>query len=447
MAWRNVCGAAAVLALLGLIATPVWASETAEATAEQPQAEPSPEVWDVHARALMNSGHLDAADAVLDARLAIEPGDVQARFLKGLIAMARGDNRRAIGLFRSILIDHPNATRVRLELARAFYNVKDYGNARRQFQFALAGKLPPEVTANINRYMASIRDAKSLSFTVGIAVAPDSNLNTGSSAREVTLFGLPFDLSDDARGRSGVGLAVEAGTEWAPRIGHGKRLRLGFNIQRREYAGSEFDDMTAAAYAGPRVVTGRWDLSVLGTAYMRWYGGRRYNSALGGRVEATYHLSNRLELSAALGMQSLRFQRTPARGGPLFFLNASGFYALSPSSGTTLKLGISRQNARAAGFSSWSGFVAAGYYKDLPMGFSAYVEPSLSVSRYDAALFGFDRPRADTTGSLLLTLLNRHLALGRFTPRISYTYTQQYSSVSLYVFSRHRVEIGLTTTF
>jgi tetratricopeptide (TPR) repeat protein len=230
--------------------------------------------WDDIARNLMSQGKLDEAAAVLDARLVVSPKDVQALFLKGMIAVAKKDNRAAIRVFRSILIDHPNAARVRLELARAFYLDKDYGNAMRQFQFALAGKPPPEVAANINKYVAAIRDAKSLSYNFGIALAPDTNLNTGSSAREVTLFGLPFDLSEEARHRSGVGVAIDAGAEWAPRLGKNKRLRLGFSSQRREYSGSNFDDMTVAAYAGPRWVSGKWDLSLLGTAYKRWYGAK-----------------------------------------------------------------------------------------------------------------------------------------------------------------------------
>ncbi|MEO6114178.1 MAG: surface lipoprotein assembly modifier [Sphingomicrobium sp.] len=395
----------------------------------------------------MNESRLDEADAALDHRLAVSPKDVQARFLKGMIAVARGDNRLAIRIFRSILIDEPDATRVRLELARAFYLAKEYGNAARQFQFALAGNPPPEVIANINRYMASIREAKSLSYNFGIAVAPDSNLNTGSSAREVSLFGLPFDLSDDARQRSGVGLAIEAGGEWAPRIGKGKRLRLGVSGQRREYSGSDFDDMTVAGYAGPRIVAGKWDFSLLGTAYKRWFGARPYNHAVGARAEATYHLNPRLGISGALSAQRVEFDRDSERNGPLISLNAAGFYALTPSSGVMIKAGVSRQTARIDPYSSWSGFVAAGYFKELPMGFSAYVEPSFSIARYDAALLGFGRKRSDNSGSLLVTLLNRHLVLTRFTPRLSYTFTRQTSSIPLYEFKRNRIEIGLTTVF
>lgn len=403
--------------------------------------------WDDVARQLMTGGRLEEAAAVIDARLAAAPNDIQAQFLKAMMAVARGNHRRAIAIFRSILIDHPDATRVRLELARAFFLAKDYGNALRQFQFALAGNPPPEVVANIDKYMAAIRDAKSLSYNFGLAIAPDSNLNTGSSAREVTLFGLPFDLSEEARHRSGVGIAIEAGAEWAPRIGTGTRLRLGVSGQRREYSGSNFDDMTGAVYAGPRLVSGKWDLSLLGTAYRRWYGAHPYNQAMGSRLEATYYFTPRLGISGALAAQWVRYRRARERDGRLISLNAAAFHALTSSSAVTVKGGLSRQEARTPAYANWSGFAAAGYFRDLPKGFSVYVEPSFSLARYDEALLAFGRKRSDNSQSVLVTLLNRHLVLTRFTPRISYTFTRQSSSIPLYAFKRSRVEIGLTTIF
>lgn len=43
------------------------------------------------------------------------------------------------------------------------------------------------------------------------------------------------------------------------------------------------------------------------------------------------------------------------------------------------------------------------------MGFSAYVELSISFARYGEALLGFGRKRSDNTRSVLIALLNRHL--------------------------------------
>lgn len=435
----------------------VWAAVTfaimtlPAAAIGQPSLQPTPTVgvakWDFIVRRLMDQGRLVDAMNILDARLIAAPRDVQARFLKGLIAVAKKDHRSAIRDFRSILIDQPDATRVRLELARAFYLAKEYGNAMRQFQFALAGNPPVEVAANIKRYMAAIRQAKSLSYTFALSIAPDSNLNTGSSARELSLFGLPFDLSDEARQRSGVGLAIEMGGEWAPKIGKGKRLRLGVSGQRREYRGTDADDMTISAFAGPRLVTGKWDLSLLGTANRRWFGAKPYNQAKGARLEATYYLSPELGISGAAGVQWVSHRLQKARNGRLVTLNAAAFHALSASSALTVKGGVGRQHARADAYSNWNGFIAAGYFKELSLGFSAYVEPSVSLARYDEALLGFADKRVDRSATVLIALLNRHIVLDRFTPRISYVYTRQHSSIPLFTFERSRIEIGLTTTF
>ena len=178
----------------------------------------APTAWDSTARDLMKQGRLAEAATILDARLARAPRDVQARFLKGMIALAGNDHREAIRAFRAILIDQPGAARVRLELARAFFLAKDYRNSFTHFQFALASNPPEVVKSHIRQYLGAIREAKSLSYTASFAVAPDTNLNAGSSAREVSLFGLPFDLSEDARRRSGVGVAIEAGAQALPLV-------------------------------------------------------------------------------------------------------------------------------------------------------------------------------------------------------------------------------------
>jgi outer membrane protein len=444
---RVVVSTMRAVGMLVLASLPSLASAARHLTGELVVEAAQQAQWNAEAEQLMLEGRLAEADAILDARLLERPSDIEARFLKGMLAEARKDNRRAIRIFRSILIDQPKATRVRLELARAFYLVNDYGNALRQFQFALASDPPEEVATNIRHYIGAIRRAKSISYNVGISIAPDSNLNTGSSAREVSLFGLPFDLSEEARQRSGVGVSLEAGGEWAPSIGRSTRFRMGIDARRRDYSGAKFDDMTVAAYAGPRVLAGKWDMSLLGTAYQRWYGAKPYNRAFGLRAEASYYATGRLAISAATSAQVVRHHLARERDGLLTSVNAGAYYALTSSSAATLKTGVSRNAARVDPYSSWSAFAAAGYFRELPMGFSVYVEPSYSVAHYDAPLAAFGKIRSDSTSSLLLTVLNRHLVLSRFTPRVSFTWTHQGSSIPLYGFTRKRLEVGFTTEF
>ena len=47
------------------------------------------------------------------------------------------------------------------------------------------------------------------SVSGALALAPDSNINTATSAREIALFGFPATLSEDARETSDVGLTAD----------------------------------------------------------------------------------------------------------------------------------------------------------------------------------------------------------------------------------------------
>lgn len=401
------------------------------------------------AKALMQAGRAAEAKALLKLLAKGGPSSNDIDFLLGMIALDEKAYGDAIGHFRSILGREPNAIRVRLELGRAFFLDGDYANARRQFEFARAGNPAPEVVANIDRYLYAIRQAKSWSYRFGLAVAPDTNINAGTGAREVTLYGLPFELSEETRRQSGIGLAIDAGAEWAPRLSGRIRWRVGANMLRREYSGSKFDDMTVVAYTGPRIVTQRWDLSLLATGSGRWYGANPYNRAGGGRIEATYYPKPQMGLSATLSAQWVDYPRVESMSGPLLFVGAGMIYALTPSSGISLKAGQTRQTAREEPQSYWSWNAAAGYFRDLPAGFSVYVEPGFAYSRYDEAdtRLGFDRVRSDKVAQMFVSVLNRRISVARFTPRVSYTFTRQDSSIPLFSFTRNKVEVGLTTEF
>lgn len=399
------------------------------------------------AKVLMLNGQSREAKALLEQLAAADRNSNDIAFLLGLMEIEAGNYRGAIGHFRSILAKQPDALRVRLELARAFYLAHDYENAYRQFQLARAGRLPPGVGATIDRFVGSIRREKNWSYEFGVAIAPDTNINNGTSSREAIIFGLPFELSDETRQRSGTGLAVSASGEFAPRLGRNSRLRLGAAIDRREYAGTDFDDMTVALHAGPRFVLNRWDLSLLSTGFARHFGGHRLSEGLGARVEATHYRGAKSALSFGLAAQQVRYPRYRLQDGRAFSFTARAVRALNPASIVNAQAGVSRRTARSPDLTSWSGWAAAGYYRDLPAGFSIYAEPSFSYSRFDAADPFFARRRVDRVAQLQLAILNRRIVLSRFTPRVALTLARRRSTIDIYNFTQRRIEVGVTSVF
>jgi tetratricopeptide (TPR) repeat protein len=441
--WRGLALGAALLLAAGAAR-----AQDAPATAADPPAK-TQVISERDAAVLLIQAHrLTEARRVLIALERADPRDNQVQFLLGMIAMEEKAYPEAIRRFRRILAREPRSVRVRLELGRAFYLAKDYDNAERQFRLARAGDLPPTALANVDQYLFAIRQERRISTNLSLAIAPDTNLNAGPSLSAVDIFGLPFQLSSDARQRSGVGIALGVGGEWSPPISGALRLRMGAQFDGVHYpSAGAFDDMTLGVYAGPRLVYRRWDVSLLATGFERWYGRSFYNSGVGGSLQATFFATPRLGVTASLGAQQVTYRPPAGQGGPAVSGSLGGFYTASPTSVVSGGVSVSRQDAGQGVYSNTATQVQIGYFRDLPGGFSASIQPSIAHINYDAAQAGFGVPRRDRQWQLRATLLDRRIDIAGFTPKLTYVHTDNASDIGLFRYRRDQAQIGVTRSF
>jgi tetratricopeptide (TPR) repeat protein len=399
------------------------------------------------AQLLLQNGRVDDARKVLLDLQKASPDDPEVLFLLGQVAMAQKDYPGAVHLFRRILARQPGVVRVRLELGRAFFLEKDYDNAERQFRFAVAGDLPAAVRDNAQRYLYAIRQSRTWSYNFSISAAPDTDLNAGPSIQTIDIFGLPFQLSDQARRQSGVGLALSGGGEFTPRVSQDLWLRAGVQAASSDYSQGVFDDTTVSTYAGLRFVKGRWDVSPVGTFFERWYGGAFYNQGAGASLQATYYASRRVVLSGSVSASYVDFAPPLGQSGPTASASLGALYTLSPTSFVSAQTSVARQWAEFGGYANTAVQVQLGYYRDLPRGFSVSLQPSWVRIAYDAPLAAFGVPRVDNQWGFQATLLNRRIDIAGFTPRLLYAYTWNTSDIPLYAYRRNRFEIGVTRDF
>ena len=445
------------------------------------------------ARRLLADGEVLGALTLLRRAVAADPHDPEARFVLGMAALtaALGPEPpsggawteevrvrfldEAAAAFQRMLADRPGLPRPRLELARVLFERgrcnepaddllgqllgDDCDAAARHFRRVLAGDLPRVVVSNINRFLAAIRTRKRLSASVLLAVAPDTNVNAGTEARTVEIFGLPFQLSEDTRASSGVGLIVSGSAEYQypialrPFAASAGRLRLGAALNRREYGGRRFDDMTLSLHGGPRFLYRRGDVSVLVEASRRWSAGKIFGDGLGLRLEGGRRLGNRLWLGGRLG--ALRqTHRTQSRfDGPRLDAGLYASYGATPA----VKLGArggwrrARTESPTERYDSlWAGASAA---VDLPRiwgvsGFGLDLSYQIHLTDYDRAKrILHPDPRADRLHISRLTAYNRSLEYWGFTPMLSLVHERRDSNVALHEYQRRRAEIMLRRRF
>ena len=364
-----------------LLALPAWGAEDPPVPSPSPRADNAAERIDV--QPLMEGGRFEEVIVALRPLLRQEPVDANVLFFYGLASLeasqrpGREDNERevllneAIAAFHTMLVEAPGLVRVRLELVRAFFLKGEDDLARRHFEAVLAGGVQAPVAANVRLFLNQIRARERWSYHVGFALAPDSNIGADSAERIIYIFDLPFVRDAPELTTSGIGVSVWGGAEYQVPVGDGLRLRAGGEFSRREYEGSQFDQLFLGTHLGPRWLVDReTEVSLLASARQRWTGTAPDNRALGTRLEVGRRLSQQVTAFLRASWHDRRYRTRTHLDGPVMDASLSGAWVVTPTVRTNLTLGYGRERPDSERNRNSSRWLGAGVSVILPLGFT-----------------------------------------------------------------------------
>ena len=437
---------------------------------------PMPAVGDSHlssdpavakARMLVSNGRFEAALKVLGALPRDHPDKVDVLFLTGLAAIRAAEAREdgaerdalldgAVAALRAILVDRPELVRVRLELARAFFLKEEDRLARRHFEQALAGPLPPAVAANIVRFLRIMRARRRWQAYFGAAIAPDSNLNAASGEKTIwldTIFGrLPFTLDGDVAPKSGLGVSVWGGGEYQYPLGPRWRLRSGADASAREYKGGDFDSQSVFVHLGPRhLIDARTEASLLATADREWTAGTPGTDRFGLRLEGEHRPTARLALSARASAARRNCRDCNHLDGPVGDVSLGASWAALPTLRVGGNAGWNWTRANAEHWRSRGPQAGVNATLALPAGFTVGLAASLRRTEYQGRGYAHrvvgGKPRKDETQTLTASVHNRALTVLGFSPRLSLIREERDTNAQTLDYKRNRAELSFVRQF
>ena len=411
------------------------------------------------AETMLNDGRLqDAQDLITAVYPRLDSEDkTQAEFLLGMISMQRKDYRTAIFVFRHILVGNPSLTRVRLELARAYFENDNDFKAQFHFRRALAAPdLPPQVQQNIFYYLYRLRERKTLYFYFSLGVNPETNINAVSGAAQECLlfFGEPL-CRDLPPKESGVGLTGYAAAQYFLKLGGNWRFKTEAGAAFNEYPGREFDNQQVYGSAGPMYLLNRGQAGVYFTGAQTWFGGKDFLYAYGPDAAFEKDLSRKFRLGVTYsyrennylypGIDFMDGRTNSVLTKLTYFLNSTTYFALINN------VAYQKTQLKMSDNLSWQLGVGAG--TDLPLGFSVYLEPSVTWVNYQGprlyindGMFGFDT-RYDVLYSASFRLLNRHLDFYGFTPTAGVIWNKRTSNINNMGYQQTGFTLGVTRSF
>ncbi|MGI9375061.1 DUF560 domain-containing protein [Altericroceibacterium spongiae] len=400
------------------------------------------------AERLVKVGRLDAAEQVLRALIANRNLNVrsEARFRLGNLLANSGDLEGASKTYRRLLDEKPDATPVRLELARVLALSGHEDAARRQLERASSAGLPDDVAALVDRYSLALRSRQKFGGGFQLGFAPDSNINRATSDSTVSVGSVPVELDEDAQAQSGLGVTLAGNAFLRIPLTDDANLLTNLSAGANIYGESQFNDISTSISIGPELLRGRSRFRPQLVASKRWFGNRAYSTSYGGRLNWRRQLdaSSQAELDAIV----LRYDYDQNDGLDGYLVSGVLHYERALSSRLYGRLGfrIDRQDTRDPAYATWT--VGADMLLSREIGRQS-IFTLLSYHRISAdAAFQLPPTRRDdklfeASGGILL----RSLSFNGLAPAVRLRWTQSHSPVFFYDYSRLRAEISLTRDF
>ena len=370
----------------------------------------------------------------------------EARFRLGMMLADQHRYADAAIELRKILDEKPRAARVRLELARMDAQLGRPGDAARELRAAQAAGLPPEVQQVVRFYASALEDQKPLGYSLGLSIAPDTNINRATKSDTLgTIIG-DFTLDENAKAKSGVGLALQG--QVYGRLGLDAKTRLLVSASGRGnlYRQSQFNDVIAALQAGPERVVGGGRINLNATVSWRWYGGTPYSRAFGGGASWRHPLGKRGQVQLGGAVTRDNSLRNDLQDATDYSLSAQYDHAFSARFGGGVQLSGARSTARDPAYSTAS--VNAGIYLFREFGsITGVLNLGFGHLEADQRLFLYPQRRIENRYSAGLAATFRSLRLGQFAPLARIGFERNISTVEIYDYSRFSGELGITASF
>lgn len=437
---RLFTAACVALAIAYVVTAAAWA-DPVPGTARPPA-----ELTDMQTgRLLVRAGRLEHARAFLEqARPTDEEEWIERLFLLGRIDMHLGVPERAAGRFEAILARHPALTRVRLELAQAYYHAGRDDEAKYHFNHSLADELPSSVEAVVESFLRGIDARKRWSVSLSASVLPETRR---ADREEVLIGGVPFRLDEDARASSGVGGLFSTGVSFSPTMTDDMRGVLAASAAAKVHERSDWNDITISADIGLSHLFDNGSVSGGLRFGRRWVGSDRYQRSLGPWAQARRRLSSSTYLTLGLSAGYRTHDERRDRDGWRVAAIPRLRHALNSRTSITVEPMFEMVGAEADHHGSRLVGLGATISRLFDGGLSVSLAPSVHLRRHAAEDPLFGRRQIDRNVRLGVRVLHGSLRYGSFVPYVGYSFEWNRSNIPIHEYRNHGVIAGVYRAF
>lgn len=378
----------------------------------------------------------------------------QEWFLLGIAADAAGDAAAAERALSKVIVIAPASSgRSKLELAQLYFKKGRLDAARRLFLDVRAENPPPQVRQNIDRYLALMGEDEpqgdTLKFRASAGITYDSNVNQATTKDTVTMFGVPFTLSQDAKAQDDFYATMRFELDHLVRVSDRMDWQSGLSLTRREYFElNQYDSFTLEASTGPVLRLGEATvLSLPASLDLMKYDSKSelYSIVAGVTPQLRSQLSETVALNLGGGLAHKWFQQNGKRNTWSFDGSTGLDFRLGQGS---FRLGVNAglDDSGIDTYSHWRAGVSAALYQPMGENLAGSLWVSYLHSNYDAKEAAYSEARQDDRTAAGFDL--RYALAGPSLDLIlSGSYTHNASNLEIYEYNQFQTTFTIAKPF
>lgn len=400
------------------------------------------------AAGLVARGRLDEALGVLHSLEALRPDDrdLQIVIAQTEVGLARHD--KAIRRLKALSERYPDWARPRVELALAYEAGGRLAAARAVLIDELGRDPPPTVRRNLEGRIRSIEDRMPFIGRFSFGVIPDSNVTGGTHNSSVEFLGLPFQVNDDAKAKSGVRADVAIGGTLRTAWRQDTRLLASVDLEHSQPLSKAGTPATNTKLALAALARGRKWSMLTGIAVQPFFrNGELDRREFSWFAAAGHHLAGPVGMGGSLVLTEGEYATNADRDFAQWETAIGPRVALGQSVVVQLA-GIFGQRSAEVDVYSFDRRGGSVKLAAVPgNGYRFMIAGAMVRDRHQEIPFGFDRLQEDLITVANAKLVKGNWVIGGFSPSIGVGYSEVRSSIDIYDKRSYSVELGLARPY
>lgn len=397
---------------------------------------------------LIAKGRPDEALNVLLSLEALRPKDRELQIAIAQTEVRLGRYDDAADRLKALGERHPDWARPRVELALAYEAAGRLAAARAVLIEELGRAPPPTVRRNLESRIRAIEDRMPFIGRFSIGVIPDSNITDGTHNSSVEFLGLPFQVNDDAKARSGVRADVAIGGTMRTAWRQNTRLLASIDLEHSQpltKAGTPATNARLSMAAMARGTKWRMLTGIAVQPFIR--NGELDRREYSWFATAGRHLAGPVGIGGSLVLTNGEYATNADRDFAQWETAIGPRVSLGRSAVVQLAGIFGRRNAEADVY-SYDRLGGSAKLLAVPgNGYRFMIAGAVIRDRYQEIAFGFDRLQKDLITVATARLLKGNTVIGGFSPSIGVGYSNVRSSLDIYDKRGYSIELGLARPY